>query len=71
MFKEVGLHLFFTKFQRFNDRISLQFAQSFDGRLTRVMNLEIEVTKETLANVTSLPRTREYWFKKLMLGVEI
>jgi hypothetical protein len=33
--------------------------------------LEIEVTEETLANVTNLPRIGEYWFKKLTLGIEI
>jgi len=35
------------------------------------MDLEIEFTKETLDNVTGLPRTGEYWFKKLTLGTEI
>jgi hypothetical protein len=34
------------------------------------MDLEIEVTEETLANVTGLPRTGEYWFKKLTLGTK-
>jgi hypothetical protein len=39
--------------------------------LARVTDLEIEVTEETLANVTGLPRTGEYWFKKLTLGTKI
>jgi hypothetical protein len=71
LFKEAGWHLFFAKFRGFNDQVSLQFTQSFDGRLARVTNLEIEVTEETIANVTGLPRTGEYWFKKLTLGMEI
>ena len=37
----------------------------FDERLVRVADLEIKLTEETLANVTGLPRTREYWFLKV------
>jgi hypothetical protein len=44
------------KFRGFNDKSTLQFAQSFDGRLDRVGNLEIEVTEETLSNAMGLPR---------------
>lgn len=71
MFKEMGWHHFFAKFLGFNDKVALQFAQSFDCRLDRVGNMEIEVTEETLANATGLPRTGEHWFNKLLLGQEV
>jgi hypothetical protein len=69
LFKLAGLHHFFAKCWGYNDEMMLQFSCGFDGKVARIGNLEMEVSKETLAYATRLPRMGERWFENLHMNV--
>ena len=64
------MHNLFSMFQGHDDRVSLAFAQGFDGKIARFGDLIMEVTENTIVEATSLPQTSDKWFKKLSFGVK-
>ena len=49
--------------QGYYEEISLLFAMGFDGRTTRVGHVSFQVTEESIAHTTKLPREGEQWHK--------
>jgi hypothetical protein len=41
---------------------------NFDGTKTKVGNLELEVSEETIATTTEIPNIGERWFKSMNLN---
>lgn len=48
------VHMFFAKFQGFDDEVTLQFAKGFDGKVIRTGDLIMAVNKKTISRVTIL-----------------
>jgi hypothetical protein len=71
MFKEARWYELFARFQGFDDRIMLHFAQGFNGRVAQEGNLVTRVSKETVVNATGLPREGERWFKNQLAECDI
>jgi hypothetical protein len=45
-----------------------QFSLHFDGRRTKVGDLEFEVTEASISDATGIPITGEKWFKSMALS---
>ena len=56
-----------TTLQGHDDAVSLQFALGFDGHTTKVGLMVFQVTEESVAQTTGLPRTGDRWFKNFRL----
>jgi hypothetical protein len=41
----------------------MQFSLGFDGKMTRMGSIAFEVSKESIASTTNLPRVGDRWFK--------
>lgn len=54
---------FIWKFQGFNDKVALVFAQSIDGENMKVDNLKFKITKESINRATRFPSMGEPFFK--------
>jgi hypothetical protein len=54
---------FLEKFEGFCERISLNFAYSFDGERATVGNFTLRITEDSIAFVTGLPQLGERYFK--------
>ena len=67
MFIRAGWHSFLTNLQGHDDAVSLQFALGFDGHTAKVGSLVFQVTEESIAQATRLPRTGDRWFKNFRL----
>ena len=63
LFIRAGWHPFLTNLQGHDDVVSLQFALGFDGHTAKVGSLVFQVTEESIAQTTGLPRTGDRWFK--------
>ena len=63
IFQKVGWESFFKKFDGYDDKITLQFALHFHGRLAKVGELEFEVTEKFIFEVIQLPNTGQRWMK--------
>jgi hypothetical protein len=57
-----------SSLQGHDDDLSMQFAVGFYGKTTHVGSLTFEVTKESVATTTKLPRMGDRWFKKHQLS---
>ena len=47
---------FFEKFNGHNEQVSMAFAETFNGEIARVGNLQIRLSEDILAQVTGLPQ---------------
>jgi hypothetical protein len=67
VFQRVGCLSFYQNKQRGHAEVTRQFALYFDGRRTKVGDLEFEVTKASISAASGIPITCEKWFKALAL----
>ena len=61
--QKVGWLNFIKKFHGYNLEVAKQFAATFDGKTAVVGNLELQVTKQSIAEATGLMDEGEEWFK--------
>jgi hypothetical protein len=54
--------------QRGHPEVTRQFVLHFDGRKTKVGDLEFEVTEASISAATGIPITGEKWFKSMALN---
>jgi hypothetical protein len=54
--------------KRGHPEVVRQFALHFDGIMTKVGNLEFEVSEASTASATEIPNTGERWFKSMILN---
>ena len=54
---------FFEKFNGHHEQVSMAFAETFNGEIARVGNLQIRLSEDVLAQVTGLPQQGERFFK--------
>jgi hypothetical protein len=70
--REVFLHAgwgpFLSNLQGHDDGLSMQFSLGFDGKTTHVGSLTFEVSEESIAAATKLPRMGDRWFKNHQLS---
>jgi hypothetical protein len=64
----VGWGPFLSSLQGHDDRLSMQFAVGFDGKIAHVGSLIFEVTKESISAAKKLPRMGDRWFKNYQLS---
>jgi hypothetical protein len=62
---------FCCTFQGHHEKISMMFAQNFDGFQTQVGNVLIHVTKHSIATTCFLPIKGERWSKKIKLPADL
>jgi hypothetical protein len=63
VFLRVGWRPFLSNLQGHDDDLSMKFALGFDGKTTDVGYLTFEVSEESIATATKLPRMGDRWFK--------
>jgi hypothetical protein len=68
VFQRVGCLSFCQNMQRGHPEVTRQFALHFDGRRTKVGDLEFEVTEASISAATGIPITGEKWFKAMALS---
>ena len=65
--QEVFFHASWNTFlhllQGYDEEISLIFEMGFDGRMDRVGHISFQVTEESIARTTKLPREGKQWNK--------
>jgi hypothetical protein len=54
--------------QRGHPEVARQFALHFDGIMTKVGNLEFDVSEASNVAATEIPNTGERWFKSMILN---
>ena len=54
---------FFEKFDGYNEQVSLDFAETFDGEGVIVGNLHFRLSEDILAQIIGLPQQGERFFK--------
>lgn len=64
LFAMHGWFQFFNHFNGYDDGVSLQFANSFDGNEAQIGDLTLVVSDLTISKATGLPMEGEKWFKK-------
>ena len=62
-FKDAGCWNFCEKLKGGHAQVTKEFALNFTGLNSKVSMLEIQVSPETIANVTEIPRGGQEWFK--------
>jgi hypothetical protein len=67
MFQREGCLSFCQNMQRGHPEVEKQFALNFDGKKTRVGDLEFEVTETSISAATGIPISGENWFKAMVL----
>jgi hypothetical protein len=65
VFRRVGCLSFFQNIQRGHPEVTRQFALQFDGRRTKVWDLEFEVTEASILATIVIPIIGEKWFKAI------
>lgn len=68
MFRRAGCLSFCQNMQRGHSKVVKQFALNFDGKKTRVGDLEFEVTEASILAATGIPISRENWFKAMVFS---
>jgi hypothetical protein len=68
VFQRVGCLSFCQNMQRGHPEVTRKFALHFDGRKTKVGDLEFEVTEASISTATTIPITGEKWFKAMDLN---
>ena len=67
LFLEAGWLIFFENIDGYHSEVSYKFAQCLDKDIVTFDTLNIELTKELIAEATGIPYDSEYWFKKFLL----
>jgi hypothetical protein len=67
-FQRVGCLFFCQNMQRGHPEVARQFALKFDGKKTKVGDLEFEVTEASISTETWIPIIGERWFKAMALS---
>ena len=62
-FKLVGVFSYYENLENFHQHLSESFALSYDGRRVVIGKEEFIVDEAFIAEITSIPRTGECWFK--------
>jgi hypothetical protein len=62
--EEFGWIPFIRKFDGYNITVSRQFALSFDGYRSKVGDVQLEVTEQSLSSATGLPVEGQKWSKR-------
>jgi hypothetical protein len=68
VFQRVGCLSFYQNMQRGHPEVERHFSLHFDGRKTKVGDLEFEVTEASISAATGIPITGEKWFKAMALS---
>jgi hypothetical protein len=69
MLQRVGWLQFLMSFRGHNVGVARDFAQSFDGRIAKVGEIEIQVNEAIIFEATYFPWSREKWSKKLPVKI--
>jgi hypothetical protein len=67
VFLHVGWGPFLSSLQGHDDNLSMQFVVGFDGKTTHVGSLTFEVSEDSIAAATKIPRMGYRWFKNHQL----
>jgi hypothetical protein len=67
-FQRVGCLSFCQNMQRGHLEVAKEFALHYDGRKTKVGDLEFEVTEASISTATGIPIAGEKWFKAMVLS---
>jgi hypothetical protein len=70
IFEQAGWLQFLEKFQGFDFDLTMEFAQSFDGKQATVRRLNILVSEESMSRITGLPLQGEKWYKNFKVAPE-
>ena len=70
VFQRIGCLFFFQNMQIGHPEVTKQFASHFDGRRTKVGDLEFEVTEASISAATGIPIIGEKWFKSMALSLD-
>ena len=65
LFLEAGWLSFFEKIYGYHTEVSYKFAQCLDKYIVTFDTLNIELTRELIAEATRIPDEGEYWFKQV------
>jgi hypothetical protein len=68
IFQREGCLSFCQNMQRVHPEVPKQFPLNFDGKKTRVGDLEFEVTETSISTATGIPISGEKWFKAMVLS---
>jgi hypothetical protein len=68
IFRRARCLSFCQNMQRGHSEVEKQFTLNFDGKKTRVGDLEFEVTEATISAATRIPISGENWFKAMVLS---
>jgi hypothetical protein len=68
VFQRVGCFSFCHNMQRGHPEVTRHFALHFDGRRTKVGDLEFEVVEASISATIGIPITGEEWFKSMALS---
>jgi hypothetical protein len=67
-FQRAGCLSFYQNMQRGHPKVARKFALQFDGKKTKVGDLEFEVTEASISVAIGIPITDERWFKAMDLS---
>jgi hypothetical protein len=67
-FQRVGCLSLYQNMQRGHPEVAKEFSLHFDGRKTKVGDLEFEVTEASISAATGIPITCEKWFKAMVFS---
>jgi hypothetical protein len=62
---------FLEKFIGWNEKISQEFIQGYDGEIARIGNLQLIINEETVREVTRLPSRGSKYFKGVGINKEM
>ena len=65
LFSEVGWLNYFNNIDGHHTKVSYKFVPGLDNDIVTFDTLQIELTRELIAEATSIPDKGEYWFKKV------
>ena len=67
-FQRVGCLSFYQNMQRGHPEVAKELSLHFDGRKTKVGDLEFEVTEASISSTIGIPIIGERWFKSMDLS---
>ena len=65
LFSEAWWLKYFEKIDGHHTEVSYKFAHGLDDDIVTFDTLNIELTRELIAEATGIPHEDEYWFKKV------
>jgi len=70
LFQIKGWLLFLQKFQAYNEKITREFSQKFDGRRVSIGEIQMEITEYSIAQDTKLRQVGDKLFKNNRLTID-